>query len=186
MSAKNTFEYKSVNYKEFLKRFRNLGDTEHTLIVYAGPFHTNRKASLDELKRDVIGEAVEIDLANIVTPYEDESYANLDECFSSIDEDVPLVIFRNAEQLNGVYTGFSSSVVKYGSPQEKYFLNNVHKVKAPVVLEFKEFDQLDRMVTRRADSVVLFKAPSSLIEKLAWKIQNIHVHGSHFLSPRPH
>ena len=186
MNTENSFEYNSVNYKEFLKRFRNLGESKHTLIVYAGPFTINREASLDELKREVIGEPVVIDLAEIVTPYEEESYANIDECISSIDEKAPLVIFKNAEQLNGVYTGFTSSVVKYASPQEKYFLKNVSKIKAPVVLEFKEFDQLDRMVTRKADDVVLFKAPSSLIEKLAWKVQNVHVHGSHFLSPRPH
>ena len=186
MSSENTFEYNSVNYKEFLKKFRNLSDSEHSLIVYAGPFSTNRKASLDELKREVIGEPVEIDLAELVTPYEEESYTNLDECFASIDENAPLVIFKNAEQLNGVYTGFTGSVVKYASPQEKYFLKNVDKIKAPVVVEFKEFDQLDRMMTRKADAVVLFKAPSSFIEKLAWKVQNVHVHGSHFLSPRPH
>lgn len=186
MNAENTFEYNSVNYKDFLKRFRNLGDSEHILIAYAGPFTTNREASLDELKREVIGEPVIIDLAEVVTPYEEESYSNLDKCFSSIDEKAPLVIFKNAEQLNGVYTGFTGSVVKYASPQEKYFLNNVSKIKAPVVLEFKEFDQLDRMITRKADAVVLFKAPSSFIEKLAWKVQNIHVHGSRFLSPRPH
>ncbi|WP_290967925.1 hypothetical protein [Gracilimonas sp.] len=186
MDAKNTFEYNSVNYKEFLKKFRNLGDSEHTLIVYAGPFTTNREAALDELKREIIGEAVVIDLAEIVTPYEEESYTNINDCFSSIDEKAPLVIFKNAEQLNGVYTGFTGSVVKYASPQEKYFLRNVDKIKAPVVLEFKEFDQLDRMVVRKSDSVVLFKAPSSFIEKMAWKVQNWHVHGSHFLSPRPH
>ena len=169
-----------------MKRFRKMDSSEHALIVYAGAFTTNREAAIDELKREIIGKALEIDLAEVVTPYEEESYENLDECFANIPEDAPLVIFRNAEQLNGVYTGFSSSIVKYASPQEKYFLKNVDKVKAPVVMEFKDLDQLDQMAQRTADAVVLFKAPSSLIEKLAWKIQNVHVHGSHFLSSRPH
>jgi hypothetical protein len=185
MSTENTFEYNSVNYKSFLKKFRTFDSTDHSLIVYAGPFTTNRKASLDEIKREVIGEAVEIDLAEIVTPYEEESYANIDACFESIPEDAPLVIFRNAEQLNGVYTGFTSSIVKYASPQEKYFLKNVNNVKAPVVLELKEFDQLDQMLKRTADAVVLFKPPSSFIEKMSWKIQNIHLNGTNFLSSRP-
>jgi hypothetical protein len=186
MNKENTFEYNSLNYKEFMKKFRNMDSSKHNLLVYAGAFTTNREAGLDELKREIIGEAVEIDLAEVVTPYEEESYKNLDKCFSSIPEDAPLVIFRNAEQLNGVYTGFSSSIVKYASPQEKYFLKNVSKVNAPVVMEFKDLDQLDRMAQRTANAVVIFKAPSSLIEKLAWKIQNVHVHGSHFLSSRPH
>lgn len=185
MSTENTFDYNSASYKEFLKRFRELDGSKHMLIVFAGPFSTNRNAALDELKREVIGEAVTVDLAEIVTPYEEESYANLDECIQSIDENAPLVIFKNAEQLNGVYTGFTSSVVKYATPQEKYFLKKVSEVKAPVVLEFKELDELDLTVTRTADAVVRFKAPSSLIEKLAWKVQNIHVNGSNFLSARP-
>ncbi|MEX0844122.1 MAG: hypothetical protein WD022_02530 [Balneolaceae bacterium] len=186
MKADNTFEYKSANHKEFLKKFRKSDEFAHSLIVLAGSYNTNRKAALDELKREIIGEAVEIDLADIITPYEEESYRNLDEIIDAIDDDVPLVIFRNAEQLNGVYTAFTYSIVKYASPQEKYFLAKVKEINAPVVLEFKDLDQLDRMVVRKADAVILFKAPSSFIDKLVWKVQNVHVHGSRFLSPRPH
>lgn len=186
MNTKNMFEYKSTNYKEFLKKFRTFDSSEHSLVVLAGPFTSNREACLDELKREVLGDAVEIDLIDVITPYEEESYRNLDDCIQNIDENVPLVVFRNGEQLNGVYTAFSSSVVRYGSPQEKYFLRKVKEINAPVVVELKDVDQLDRMLIRKADAVVLFKAPSSLFEKLAWKMQHVHVHGSRFLSPRPH
>lgn len=185
MNANNTFEYNSVNYKEFLKRFRKFDSSNHNLIVFAGPFHTNRNASLNELKREVIGEAVEIDLAQVVTPYEEESYQNIDKALATIDAEAPLVVFRNAEQLNGAYTAFSGSVVKYATPQEKYFIQKVKSIPAPVVLEFKDFDQLDQTVVRTADAVVYFRPPSSLIEKLVWKLQNVHLHGSSFLSPRP-
>lgn len=186
MNAENTFEYNSVNYKEFLKKFRNYDSAKHNLIVFAGPFHTNRNAALDELKREVMGEVVEVDLAEIITPYEEETYQNIDAALEAIDQKAPLIIFRNAEQLNGAYTGFSGSIVKYATPQEKYFLQKVRSIQAPIVLEFKDFDQLDRTVVRTADSVVYFRPPSSLIEKLVWKLQNVHVHGSSFLSPRPH
>lgn len=186
MKTENTFEYNSLNYKEFLKAFRNSEHSKHNLIVFAGPFHTNRTAALDELKREVSSRIVEIDLGKIITRYEEESYKNVDDCIESIEKDASMVIFKNAEQLNGVYTSFSSSIVRYASPQEKYFLKKVKEINAPVVIEFKELDQLDRTVVRKADAVVLFKAPSSLIEKLAWKVQNVHVHGSRFLSPRPH
>lgn len=186
MNAENTFEYNSVNYKEFLKKFRNYDSAKHNLIVFAGPFHTNRNAALDELKREVMGEVVEVDLAEIIIPYEEETYQNIDAALEAIDQKAPLIIFRNAEQLNGAYTGFSGSIVKYATPQEKYFLQKVRSIQAPIVLEFKDFDQLDRTVVRTADSVVYFRPPSSLIEKLVWKLQNVHVHGSSFLSPRPH
>ncbi|MEX0724591.1 MAG: hypothetical protein WD357_03615 [Gracilimonas sp.] len=186
MNAENIFEYNSLNYKEFLKKFRDIDSSEHMLIVLAGAFTTNRKAALDELKREVIGDAVEIDLAELVTPHEEESYKNIEKVLSEIDAEAPLVVIRNPEQLSGAYTGFTSSIVKYATPQEKFFLKKITEINAPVVLEFKDVDQLDRTITRTADAVVIFREPSSLIEKLAWKVQNVHVHGSSFLSPRPH
>lgn len=186
MATKNIFDYNSSDYKQFLRTFRNLDDNQHMLIVIAGDFTTDRKISIDEMKREVMGEAVEIDLSDIITPYEEESYERLNEVIEGISTDAPLVIFRNAELLNGEYTGFTSSIVRYATPQEKHFLKQVKTINAPVVVELKNQDHLDTTMRRLADIVVLCKAPSSFIEKLAWKIQNIHVHGSRFLSPRPH
>lgn len=186
MNKENIFAYNTKEYKDFLKEFRALDGAKHMLIVFAGEFDTNRKAALDELKREVYDDASEIDLSeDIITPFEEESYRNIDECVESLKTDASLVIFRNAEQLNGAYTGFTSSVVKYATPQEKYFLKKIKELKVPVVLEFKDKEQLDPTVTRTADAVVKFPAPTSFIEKLAWKVKNVHVHGSHFLSPRP-
>lgn len=186
MATKNTFDYNSSEYKQFLRTFRDLDENQHMLIVIAGDFTTDRKISIDEMKREVLGDAVEIDLTDIITPDEEESFMHLNEVIQSISVDAPLVIFRNAELLNGEYTGFTSSIVRYATPQEKNFLKQVSTINAPVVLEFKDQDHLDMTVRRVADAVVICKAPNSFIEKIAWKIQNIHVHGSKFLSPRPH
>lgn len=186
MKAENTFQYNSPKYKDLLKEFRQNDGSKHMLIVFAGAFDTNRNAAVNELEREIIGEPVEIDLTEIVTPYEEESYDNIDACLKKIDPKSTLVIFRNAEQLNGVYTAFSASITKYATPQEKYFLEKVKEINCPVLMEFNDLDQLDRTVTRTADSVVLFTPPSSLLENIAWKIKNLHVHGSRFLSPRPH
>ncbi|MDR9415625.1 MAG: hypothetical protein RI564_05020 [Gracilimonas sp.] len=186
MNAENTFEYNSPKHKDLLKKFRQNESSAHMLIVFAGAFDTNRKAAVDELKREVLSEPAEIDLVEVITPFEQESFQNIDDCIDNIDPKAPLIIFRNAEQLNGVYTAYSSSIVKYATPQEKYFLKKIKEIKVPVLLEFKDLDQLDRTVTRTADAVVLFKPPSSLIEKFVWKLKNIHVNGSNFLSPRPH
>ncbi|MDR9419995.1 hypothetical protein [Gracilimonas sp.] len=186
MSSENTFDYNSAGYKKFLKKFRDTDLEKSSLIVFAGSFNTNREAALDEFKREIIGEPVEIDLAEIITPYEEESYQNIDRCLNSINKDEELVIFRNAEQLNGAYTAYSTSIVRYGSPQEKYFVKKLAEIPVPAILELKDEDQLDRFLQRKADAVFLFKAPTSLLERLAWKVKNIHVHGSSFLSPRPH
>jgi SpoVK/Ycf46/Vps4 family AAA+-type ATPase len=184
MKANNIFEYKSTNYKEFLREFQKSNENKHALIVLAGAFTHNRMASLDEFKREVLGEVIEIDLREVITPYEEESYRNIDACLASIDENASLIIFKNSEQLSGAYTSFSISLSKYATPQEKYFLKKIKSIQKPIILEFKEIDEVDRMLLRKADAVILFKPPSSFAEKLAWKIQNIHVHGSRFLSQR--
>jgi len=186
MAPRNTFDYNSSDHKQFLRTFRNLEENQHMLIVIAGDFTTDRKTSIDEMKREVLGDAIEIDLADVITPYEQESYDRLNQVLGDISEDAPLIIFKNAELLNGEYTGFTSSVVKYATPQEKHFLKQIKAINTPVVLELKNQDHLDMTIRRVADAVIICKAPTSLIEKLVWKIQNVHVHGSRFLSPRPH
>ncbi|MEX0720728.1 MAG: hypothetical protein WD059_08680 [Balneolaceae bacterium] len=185
MSTENTFDFNSSEYKEFIKKYRNKETKTHSLIVFAGEFSTDRSSAIDELQRETMGEAIEVDLSEIITQNEEESYSNIDASLEKIDDDVPLVIFRNAELLNGAYTGYSNSQVIYSTPQEKYFLKKIKQISAPVLLELSNVNQLDMTLARTADVVVHFNAPSSFLEKMAWKFQNIHVHGSRFLSPRP-
>jgi len=70
MAPRNTFDYNSSDHKQFLRTFRNLEENQHMLIVIAGDFTTDRKTSIDEMKREVLGDAIEIDLADVITPYE--------------------------------------------------------------------------------------------------------------------
>lgn len=185
MNAENTFEYNSTQYKELIKNYRTEESKKHQLIVFVGEFDVDRASAIDELKRETMGEALEIDLAEIITPIEEESYTSLDNTLENIGNDVPLVIFRNAEQLSGAYTGFTNSNVKYSTPQEKYFIKKAKEIPVPVVVELSSLDQLGKTLSRQADAVVLFNPPTSILEKLTWKFKNVHIHGSRFLSPRP-
>lgn len=184
MQTKDLTVYDSPEYREFLKSFRQRADKEFSLIVFAGDFTPNRAYAIDELKRETLGEATEVDLRNLITPYEEESYRNIDAMIQDIKDEENLVIFRNAYQLCGVYTGFTSSVQKYATPQEKYFLNKIKELNCPVVLEFDQEDQLDNTVVRHADFTAVFRAPETFIEKMAWKIKQVKVHGSNLSSYR--
>ncbi|MEX0609809.1 MAG: hypothetical protein WD016_08385 [Balneolaceae bacterium] len=185
MPEEKIFDFNSSEYKKFLKKFRTQENKKHSLIVFAGEFSANRNYAIDELKRETMGEPVEIDLMHIITQHEEESYANIDSAISEISKDAPLIIFKNGQQLNGAYTGYTNSLVIYSTPQEKYFLEKVKEISAPVVLELNSTSQVDNTIVRKADAVVSFNAPSSFFENIAWKLQNMHVHGSRFLSPRP-
>lgn len=185
MESTKAIEFDSTEYQQFLKDYRNLDDNEHRLIVYAGAFDQNRNYSVEELKRETVGDIAELDLAEIITPYESESYEKIDTAIEAIDMNKSLVIFRNAQHLCGVYTGFTYSVEKYATPQEKYFLDKIRTLPCPVVIVFNHEDQLDRTIIRRADHLVLFKEPTSFFERIAWKIKQVRINGSNLSSPRP-
>lgn len=185
MKADNITDYNSTQYKDFINKYRTEESQNNKLIVLAGEFTQNRKSAIDEIKRETMGDALEVDTRELITSNEEESYAKIDACVKEISSDTPLVIFRNAEHLNGAYTGYSNSLVIYSTPQEKYFLKKVKEIPAPVVMEMSNSNMVDATLSRSADMVVLFDPPTSFLEKMAWKFQNIHIHGSRFLSPRP-
>ncbi|MFN1833912.1 hypothetical protein AB2B38_001515 [Balneola sp. MJW-20] len=177
------YEFNSASYNEFIRHYRK--QSEKQLIVFAGDFDENRNYAVDQIRRETIGKIVEVDLNEIITPFEEESFKNIDTAIDDIIDDAELVIFRNGGMLNGVYTGFTYSVVKYATPQQKYFLNALNKLKCSALIEFNNTDQLDQMLKRVADVVVTFRAPSSLIEKVVWWAKSIRVNGSILPSPRP-
>lgn len=177
-------EFNSTAYNEFIRNYRNADHKQ--VMVFAGDFDQNRNYAVDQVKRETLGNIVEIDLNEIITPFEEETYTNIDDVFAGIPDDTSLLIFRNGSMLSGVYTGFTYSAVKYATPQEKYFLNKLGDLTCHVLLDFDHVDQVDRMIQRVADICVQFRAPSSLIERVAWWAKNIRVNGSNLPSPRPH
>ncbi|MTI88071.1 MAG: hypothetical protein FH748_08895 [Balneolaceae bacterium] len=185
MDSNTVIEYNSTEYQQFLKDFRSSDEKKNQLIVFAGVFSTNRNYAIEELKREVIGETLILDLSEIITPYEEESYQNIDTALEKVTPDTPLLLCKNAQQLCGAYTGFTSSTVKYATPQEKHFIKQIKALECPVLIDFENEDQLDKTIVRSADTVVLFKEPTSFFERIAWKIKQIKVHGSSLPSPRP-
>jgi hypothetical protein len=177
-------EFNSTAYNEFIRNYRK--SDQKRIIVFAGDFEQNRSYAIDQVQRETLGNILEIDLNEIITPFEEETYENIDSTFSDLAEDIDLIIFRNAGMLSGVYTGFTYSAVKYATPQEKYFLKKLEALSSNVLLEFDHIDQVDRMIERVADISVEFRAPASLIERIAWWAKNIRVNGSNLPSPRPH
>lgn len=185
MQSDHIFDYESPQYHDFLRKFReNETKPHHSLIVVAGEFDEHRLYAIDEMKREVIGEAQELSISGVITSHEQESFNRIDELFNQVNTQSPLIIFRDAEQINDAYTGFSSSAVRYATPQERYFLSKVKEIPSPVILEFNT-EQIDGTLARQADSVILFPVPTSFLDRLAWKFRNVHVHGSRFSSARP-
>ena len=184
MKAENIISYNSREYSDFMVNYRSNTNRKNQILVYAGEYATDRTYAINELKRDAAGETNEIDLATVITLAEQECYTNIDEMVENINPAAGLIIFRNGDILNGAYTGFTASAVKYGTPQEKYFLKKIKEIPTTLLLELKSTEQLDRRLINTADKIVLFPTPSSILERFFWNLKNVHIHGSRFLSPR--
>jgi len=178
------FDFNSTSYKEYLKEFLN-NPSKKRVIIFAGNFSENRKYALTQFESETIGETKEVSLADYISGSEKDSYLKLDNLFKDLSKVDSLVVLKNAEQLCGVYVGHSYSVVKYATPQEKYFIKKLKELNCSVILEFENEDHLDKAIERVADAVVRFPVPSSLLEKFFFWFTQVRVHGSNLPSQRP-
>ncbi|MBO6621037.1 MAG: hypothetical protein JJ892_03605 [Balneola sp.] len=178
------FDFNSTSYKEFLKNFRN--DTEKKrVIVFAGNFAENRKYALSQFETEVMGDSIHVSLEDHISGSETETYKKLDQLFERLSSISSLIIFKNAEQLCGVYVGHTYSVVKYATPQEKYFINKLKELNCSCIIEFENENHLDKAIERVADAIVRFRVPSSIIEKVFFWLSQVRVNGSNLPSRRP-
>lgn len=178
------FDFNSTLYKEYLKGFRN-NSSKSQIIVFAGNFAENRKYALSQFESETFGDTKKILLSDYISVSESDTYAKLDSLFEEIKSIESLIVFKEAEQLCGIYVGHTNSVVKYATPQEKYFIKKLKELKCSAILEFENEYNLDKAIVRAADAVVRFKVPSSLLERIVFAITQIKVHGSNFPSRRP-
>jgi len=180
------FDYNSDDYKNFLSFFRNSENlNRHSLFVFAGENETERECAFEEVCRELMSEPKVISLFDIITKDEAQSRENTDRLVESIDPKTELVFCKDGEQLCGVYTGYTYSVVKYATPQERYFLKKIKELPIPVIVELSHEDHLDKTLSRQADAVIKFNAPKAFFDKLFWKLSQIHVNGSTLPSQRP-
>lgn len=169
----------------FLEKISQINlDRSHYLLLFVGKFKSGKKSMLNKLQKKVGGFA-EIDLENVITQNEEETYAKIDKVFSSIPSSTKNIIFKNGEVLTGQYTGYTYSTVRYATPQEKYLINKMKGSEKFYVLELKESEAIDKTLGRFAQAAIKFEAPASFIGKLFWKLTQIKINGHTFPSKRP-
>ncbi len=178
------FDYNSTSYNEFLDDFRK-NPSKKRIIILAGNFKENRTFALSQFEMEALGNIKEIYLSDYITEFENETYQKLNGLFEKLKTLNSLIVFKKAEQLCGVYVGHTYSVVKYATPQEKYFIKKLNELAPPVILEFENEYNLDKAIERIADVIIRFPVPSSSIEKIFFAISQFRVNGSNLPCKRP-
>ena len=168
----NTFYFNSTLYKEYLKDFRNNPDKSR-IIVFAGTFAKNRKYALTQFETEAIGDTKKIFLSEYISGSEKDSYEKLDALFENLKSINSLIVFKEAEQLCGVYVGHTYSVVKYATPQEKYFIKKLKELNCSSIIEFENETHLDKTLEKAADAVVRFRVPSSKLKNFSFGLHKL-------------
>lgn len=156
---------------------------EGNFIVLAGKNRSSKKNLFSKLKKSA-ADAMEIDLRNIISTVEEETYDNLEELFNSL-KGGEIIYLQNGDVLSGEYTGNTYSYKRYATPQEKYLLKKIENSKAGFILDLLDEANVNNLLERKSIAVIEFKPPKGRLNKLFWNLKQIGVHGHTFENKRP-
>ncbi|MCC5914489.1 MAG: hypothetical protein JJU46_08960 [Balneolaceae bacterium] len=153
-------------------------------LILAG---RNRSAMSDFVSKveKKTGSLHKVDLREVVSTHEEETYANLDKLFEELAGEDKTILLMNGDVLSGEYTGFTYSTQRYATPQQKYLQKRITESGKVVLLELKDDANVTNSFLRKSMSVIRFPVPQSGFSKLIWKLKQIRVHGHTFENRRP-
>lgn len=154
------------------------------LLVLAGKYNKGKKQLLKEIT-DQTGELSTVDMREIISTDEEETYQKIEKLFASMSKDDKYVLFENCDVLSGEYTGFTYSTVRYATPQEKFLLNKIKSSEKVIIMDIQDHANVNSTLNRLAQNVITFGGPTGMFGKLQWKLQNIRIQGHTFENKRP-
>lgn len=172
--------------ESFLEKLKQVKvDSSYYLLLLIGPYLKGKKKFLEKLADRTGRTITHIDMRDIVTMSEQETYQNIDSMFAEFEDTDSILFFSNGDRLCGAYTGYTYSKTRYATPQERYFLKKINKLEKIVLLDIVEEDNIDKTLERSAHFSFSFDKPDSILERLTWNIGNISFHGHQIVSKRP-
>lgn len=170
--------YSSKEANNELNAFKN--ESSGKLLVFAGKNRSDKKSFVSKLGNSV----TQVDLRNVVSTVEEETYENLESLFNSFSDN-EVVYLQNGDVLSGEYTGNTYSFRRYSTPQEKYLLKKIEQSQTGFVLDLLDEANVTNRMERVAQAIIRFDAPEGGLSRLFWKLKNISVHGHTFENKRP-
>ena len=175
-----TLKHSDDGISSFLQKLSSLKvDNSYYLILLAGKNQGAKRDFINKLKKQAENDLAEIDLRDVVTTVVEESRENIGQMISSLGSG-KYVLMANGDQLGGVYTGFSYSVCRYSTPQERYLLKRISEAGKIFILDLNDIHTVNNSLKRHAHTLITFDYPDSFLGKL----KQITVHGHTFSSKR--
>lgn len=175
-----TFEHSDKEVDTFLNNLDSVNvDSSYYLTVLVGNNGSAKSSFFKKLKNKVENNIREIDLREVVSDVQSESFEKIDAMIKSLGSE-KYVWFSNGDILDGVYTGFSSSVRRYATPQEKYLLKKIKNTEKIYFIALEDEHTVTNFLRRHAQTLITFHYPTTFLGKL----KQITLHGSSFSSNR--
>ncbi len=156
-------------------------ETPYKLVVLSGRNQSAKKSITGRIE----GAIKEVDLRNVISTSEEESFQNIDSLFESLEKDNHVIYLTNGDVLSGEYTGHTYSHRRYATPQEKHLLRKVSESGRAILIEFTDNANVNSAIERHAHAIIECTAPQSGLGKLLWRLKNIRLHGHTFENRRP-
>jgi len=175
-----TFKHSEKETDTFLKNVKQMNvDSSYYLTLLAGENGSAKNAFFKKAKQEFGDELEVVDLRTVISAVEEESYEKIDEMIASLT-DKKYVWLDHGDELDGVYTGYSSSVRRYATPQEKYLIGKITSTEKVYFISLEDRHAVTNFMRRHAQTLITFEYPSSFLGRL----KQITLNGSSFSSNR--
>ncbi len=159
-------------------------ETYH-LSLFLGYYSPDKQEAVKQISQAANLEVEQIDLNDIVSLSETETFAHIDQLFEEYQNSNAILYFTNGDKLCSAYTGFTNSRVKYATPQERYFIKKVQDYKGIIIIDISDHTAADATIRRAAQSIVHFPLPESPFRRFVWNLRNWSPHGYDIKPERP-
>jgi len=179
-NSTQTLKHSDKEASSFIQHLPNLDLSDgYYFTLLTGENRSAKKDFLKKVKKKAGGQLSIIDLTDIISTELEDTSKKIDRAFESIDS-YKFIWLQNGDQLGGVYTGFSASVRRYATPQERYLLEKIRDSGKIFFLDLDDIHTVNNTMKRHAQTLITFEQPSSFLGKL----KQITLHGSSFASKR--
>lgn len=178
--------YGDSDFDRYLEHLSDVNkSSESHLSIFLGWYMPHKKKAVNKISEVTEHSVEQIDVNDIVSKSEEETFNNLDELFERSAGTGSILYLTNGDKLCGAYTGFTHSKVKYATPQERYFLDKVRNFDGIVIIDISENDNADKTIRRMAQSIVTFPLPDNTFKRFIWHLKNYSLHGYDIKTKRP-
>ncbi|MFU8811637.1 MAG: hypothetical protein ACNA78_01645 [Balneolaceae bacterium] len=172
----------AISFPESIKQQNVAGS--HYIVLLLGRHRKAKKRFYNRLKKSLGSSLKTVDLTSVISQKETTSVERIDHVFSALSSSETYLYLENGDSLGGVYTGFSYSVERYSTPQERHLLRAIQQSERVVFIDLDDPHTVTKSMGRLAQVAITFSEPGSFLEKLFWPLKQITLHGHQFESRR--